>query len=693
MADVIVNGAPLVVDYGPQDLSTKQVPRQEEMTSQHLPKFFVWSQKGPTTPQLVTGTEVSAIYGSETLNEAGEYATHATPFINMLAGKGNPMMLTRLVPTDAPPPASLIAWLDVLPTTVDLYQRNDDGSYALDSKGDLIVTGTASGYKVKWVVTNDATAQQAAMFGKRVVARGSQTDGNGVQSQRWPVFETRASSQGKPGNRSGLRLWAPTTASVSAMPSKMMATHKAYPFYMQVINKPSDLGAVGTVGTMLGDQKLMVTFKEKAEDPVTGLKLYAGDTFIDAYQNVSDPRYATQYGDFGAFHAYAKNIETLVKMFQAAEAPFIDETSDFTADEADAHLFNFVTGVSSSNIPYHSYVFVDESDSVRWSDYTNVFAAGGGDGTMTNEVYDAMVADYMNKYLDPSDPVQDRAVAIESMFYDTGFSLPTKFSLYNALAYRRDVAVTQSTFIYGEEPLTEAQEQSVASALLTRARNFPESDYFGTPVGRVTIVGRSGRVRGSQWKGRVPVTYELAAMRADYMGGSSGAWKSGRNYDGAPGSVLRYMYDINITWVPGSTRNRYWDVGLNYPLSFNRNEYFFPCVRTVYQDDTSVLNSDITMLLICYLNKLAHKVWREFSGVSGLSDAVLCKRVNDYAAKLVDKKFDGRYKVIPDARISDMDALRGNTWQMAWKVGAPNMKTVMTTYTQVYRINELGKVS
>ena len=681
----------MVIDHGTQDLSTRSLPREPEAIPQHLPKFFTFAQKGPKEPQLVSGTEMANVFGMKTFDEASVYANQATPFINGVAGQANSMMLQRLVPEDAGPAASIILWLDVLPTSIDIYKRNADGSIAVDALGTPTVNGVSQGYKVKWVATSDKSATDAALFGQRTVMPGDQVDTlKNIQSQRYPIFELRASSQGEDANLAGIRLWAPTTKTVSAMPTKMMATHSAYPYFISVIRRPDRLSAPGIVSTTFGEQKLMVTFKPGVKDPTTGLQLYIGDSLVQAYQNLTDPRFPVQQGDFGALSVYSANIELLVKQFQKAEQAYLGINSDFTADPAQAHLFNFISGVSSQGVPYNSFVFVDSANSVRLSDYTNVYAAGGSNGTMDNANYNRLVIKAMADYLDPNSQVQERAIHVESMFYDTGLSNDAKLALINAIALRRDTAVTLSTYDVDGPDLSPTEEHSAAVGLRTRLQMFPESDYFGTPVMRGVIVGRSCRIRNSQWTKRVPLTYELAIKRAAYMGAGNGMWASGYNYDGAPGSIVEHCYDISIKWVPNSVRNRNWDIGLNWAAAYDRSSFFFPAIKTVYPNDTSVLNSDMTMLAICYLNKLAHKVWREFSGVSGLSNAQLVKRVNDYANSLISKKFDNRFIIQPNAQITDMDNLRGYSWSMPWKLYSPGMKTVMSTYTQAYRIEDIG---
>lgn len=218
---------------------------------------------------------------------------------------------------------------------------------------------------------------------------------------------------------------------------------------------------------------------------------------------------------------------------------------------------------------------------------------------------------------------------------------------------------------------------------------YPESDYFGTPVMRGMIVGRCGKLRNSQYSGYLPLSLEIAIKSAKYMGAGNGAWTNGNHFDGAPGSVLDYMTDISITWVPASVRNRNWDVGLNWVQSYDRRSYFFPALKTVYDDDTSVLNSYFTALAIGQLNKVAHAAWREFSGVSHLTNAQLVERINAFVIARTQKRFDERFVIVPDAFHTDDDLVRGFSFTLPIKIYAASMKTVMTSYVQAYRISDL----
>ena len=159
---------------------------------------------------------------------------------------------------------------------------------------------------------------------------------------------------------------------------------------------------------------------------------------------------------------------------------------------------------------------------------------------------------------------------------------------------------------------------------------YPESATFGTSVMRGMITAGSGYLINSLYTKRVPLTYEIVIKASRYMGASNGAWKSGFAFDRAPLNLVTEIKNIDVTWVPASTRNTLWAVGLNFVLNYQVRTQFFPALQTVYENDTSVLNSFFTVVAISYLNKIAHAAWREFSGSVSLTNAQLEEKVNNF---------------------------------------------------------------
>lgn len=699
-AATIVNAAPMTIMRGTQDLSTRPLIREPEDIPTHLPKFYLYTQKGPTTPQLVVGDSRTQIYGADSFDVRKKWANHATVFCNAVNAEGNAQMIQRVLPADAGPEANILLSLDVLPTQVPDYVRNTDGSIQTDANGDPVplMNGanpvTVAGFKAKWVVSSVNTVLGIQNFGHATIVAGDQSDG-AVQSQRYPVVQLKASSAGEWGNNVGIRLWAPTTSTSGGIDTRLLTQEKAFPYRMSVIKRANQMATAKVVENLYGEQSIQVTLKSGVISPSTDAQMFIGDVLLDAYQNVKDVRYPPLIGDFGSVAIYENNINTLVTMFHTAEMNYIDAASnpsaivtDFQGAAGEQHLFNFVSGNSSEGYPYHTFQLLGTAGSIKPNEFTNIYAAGSTDGTMSDAAFAGLVASEVAEYNNPNSNLLDTANNVESIIYDSGFPLATKYALLDFISIRKDTFVILSAYEVGGQRLSASQENSLAVALRTRAQLYPESDYFGTPVMRALVMGRSGKVRSSQYTGYLPASIEVAIKSARYMGAGNGIWKNGKAFDGAPGSILDYVYDVNVIYTPAGARNRDWDAGLNWVQSYDRRSLFIPALKTVYNDDTSVLNSYFTAMAICEINKVSERAWRHFSGVSHLSNAQLADRVNEFIIERTRGRFDERFIVEPNTYFTDADIARGYSWTTAVKIWAPNMKTVMTTFVQAHRLDD-----
>jgi hypothetical protein len=173
------------------------------------------------------------------------------------------------------------------------------------------------------------------------------------------------------------------------------------------------------------------------------------------------------------------------------------------------------------------------------------------------------------------------------------------------------------------------------------------------------------------------------------MGAANGALRNGFMFDKQPLSIIEELKDLDVTWLPASTRNNFWSYGLNFILKNSTRSYFLPAIKTVYNDDTSILNSYFTAMVLAYVNKIAHAAWRQFSGTVSFTNAQLEEKINEFVFNNTKDRFDNKYVIIPNATVTEMDAVRGYSWTLPIKVYGNNMKTVMTTYTESYRMEDL----
>jgi hypothetical protein len=706
----IVNGAPMTIALGTQDLSTETVTPTPEQIPQHLPLIYLYAQQGPLTTELVTGADLTNMYGTDSFDLRKQWANHATVLANTVNAAGNAIQVQRLQPADAAPPATLRLYLDVLAATIPQYQRNSDGSFVTDTSGNPVpVTGsttTAAGYVAKWVVkqinytTTDGVTTND--FGSATIVAGDLTYAGATgTSQRYPIMDLMVPSFGSYGNSNGIRLWAPTTQSSTPVNPNYLEDDMVYPFRIACVQQSSATGTAAVVATLDGEQYLDFTFKPNVIDLDTDSQISLGDIFIPAWQDLNDPSgIADQFGPFGQLAIYNSNIATLVGMFYTAEYAVNSQLgtfTDFTGAAGEQWLFNFVGATSSQGAPYSTFQLnTSDTDAAYLSQASNLYAAGGTDGTMTDTLFAGLVTDAIAAYADVTNPVMDMVGHPESIFWDSGFPLATKQALAQFISQRKDLFVALSTFSTLSPILTASEESSMAVALKSYLQQFPESDYYGTPTMRGMIVPGSGTLTGSLYSGMsdtvntdLPLTIELAQKSATYMGAGNGKWKAGYAFDTVPGSEIDLFSNINVTFWPATVRNTDWTNGMVGVELYGRRQAYFPALKTIYDNDTSVLNSFFNAVAICYLEKIGDMARRTFSGVTSMTNAQLITAVNKYVTNAVNGIFDNRFVITPVTTISGGDAQRGYSWTLVIQAYMPNMKTVATVSIQSYRLDSL----
>lgn len=695
-----VNAAPMVIDQGTKDNSTRTLPSSPLMVPQHCPLVWTYAGKGPIGRYYVDHDNVSLtqIYGDKTFDVNGPYFSHQTPFLQAFAANGNNMVVHRLVAPDATDVANVSLWLDVLETNVPVYIKNDDGSLKLDEAGqpEQLMAGvageeqpvTVAGYKVAWVTKNTVAPVGEYQRGLLTSAPGIQTEG-GQQSTQYPIFEFSAMDQGEDGNNLAVKLFPALQTDITPFPDGILNEGKVYPYYFGMVRLMDEVtGITNPVLNSFGSQQVTFITKEKGTHPSTGATIDLNKVTKDLYINVP----VAQQSGLGVAYTYHGNLNNVLEMFYNAEKDVSDEHRDEVINntEENFHALNIVSFCSSNGSPYKSVHLVNVEGATRITKNTNIFMGGSSDGTITKSLMDAQVAADLENYNSSLHEYNDLVKHPESIIYDSGFTNKTKKVFPKFIARRKDTFVALSTYAHDNPAASLDEQYSTAISLKTMIELYPESATFGTSVMRGIVVGGSGDLINSLYTERVPVLYEVAYKASRYMGAKDGKWKNGYLFDKAPLSVVGKIKNIDVTWVPASTRNTLWSAGLCFVLNYSIEETFIPAIQTVYEDDTSVLNSFFCAIAISYLNKIQHASWREFSGVSSLTNAQLETQVDAFISKNIKDKFDDMFVIIPETTVTEEDAIRGFSWHSNVKIYAPNMKTVAIARVEAYRIEDLG---
>ncbi len=682
MSSMIYNATPMPRLTGIKDESRGQNVRDDEQLPTHLPHFYIYAEQGPTEPTYVDGESLTTIFGQKTMDQRHKYYNHQSAFVNTALGRGNGVFVQRVIPNDAGPKSRILLSADIIAQDIQQYQRDPNGKFKLDASGQKIpVSGagaTVPGHKIKWVVnswTAGGTSEDFANVSSRV---GSLTDG-ADQSTLYPILELEANFVGEYGNNIALRLVAPSTDSEYPLNIDAVQSLKSMIYRLSLLRRDSVESSSNVVRTMDSDDWLDVCLSEDSIDLRNGFDYNFDERIVNAYQDLSAPGQSTPiYGPLGRAHLYRDNLELILEMIGEAEDEFGTLlVPDIVAEPEYLYTINPFTATSTDGIPYYSVELESVANgNQRFGDSSQVFGAGGSDGTMSNAAFDLLVRNELSNYGYTEYPLLDWAKYPMSAYYDSGFELDTKFAFFNVMARRKDVGIVLSTHVYGKPQLLPSEESSMAMTLNNMARNYPESVLHGTSVVRCLIFGHSGKLINGALRGYVPLTIEALSKFSAYMGAGNGLWVSTAAFDDENNNRLD-MFDprtVNQRWKPETARYRDWDNGLNWVESYDRKSLFFPAIQTVYNDDTSILNAAANMWIAIDLEKVAQNSWRHMTGNSKLSDAQFLERSDERITESVRGKYDNRALITPRTYYTASDRRRGYSYSCDITFAGNNMK-------------------
>ena len=692
-----VNGAPITITLGTDDRSIKRRLFERAPRAIHLPLVFLWAEWGPhDDAQVVYGNTIPLTYGDETLNLRGKFANHATAYAQLFLENANPLMIKRLVPRDIGPKASLRIYADVLEEEFDEIERELDGSFKKDINNDYVLTGNkVNGVRVKFtteVIPVDSVTK-VSEFRKGTIRTGTMTSATGQTSRMFPILDVEAPHLGSKGNNYGFRIWAPTDLDNNPVKRNLIEKDKVYPFRTMLVSRLNDQTTSKIVETIYGEKYDDFCFKPDLVDTDYAKERYINYVMINNYQDLN-PREGEplRFGPFGNMAVYQENLEYILKLILENEKDQLyvgNELGGLSTDpdSEDHYLVNFLGLQQPSGIPYQTARFDTGSDGVRFTENTDLYLAGASDGTMTEDEFADLVEAELDNFADPNHPYQDIIMYPCSFFWDSGFPLRTKYKMGKFISQRKNTNVIISTYISGERPLTTSEESARHISIVERVRSFAESDYFATPTFRAAVVSRSGKPLSSTYRNRLPCSFELANMVSRLAAGTS--FKQTYLFDRVPYNVFEKLGDVSSPWAPAVIRNRDWAAGMMWPERLTTRQIYFPASRTVYKEDTSVLTSVITSMIIAECQTVGILCQKQFSG--GLYTKPQLKvRVEDYCRDNLAMRFGELVRIEPECFFTDADNARGYSWSLVIRVWAPMMRTVEILHIEAYDLDDIA---
>jgi hypothetical protein len=537
------------------------------------------------------GAELQPIFGSSTFDPASKYYTPATQFAaTAMAGQGVELM--RLV-DPAATKARLGLFCSVTPGQITQYQKNSSGVRLTNQNGDYIpVTDTNNaivtepGVIIKWYVRALTSQEEYDTLTMSATVNGQ------VTTNSYPIMGFEVNSQGLYGNRQGFKLYSSGTELATVADGINSILYRFIPMELPLANSTT----ASIVPDIYGSEYSDVSFKDVAVYDKTytnyAFKYILGTNYTNSDTGDTLLPYQT--------HVYGENIGIIGTAALAV-------SSELGA--IDPYLIDLISGKDlSGNFYDHIEIHADSSTTVN-SAVIN-YAVGGTDG----EVSFTKLQELIRTWLAGSDHGEFPNVTQHPMthFYDPGFTMETKLLLFNMLDLRDSIKVDVTTQDAMLPPNTQAQDMSAAATLLVRAQMHPDYIINGVGNSRVGIYAHTGQlVNGTPYTGNIPFLLNRLVQRRDLDGGTYIKGSSG----GLPNSQVTLFKKPNWVADAEEVRKLFWGGCVNVVMHASRTVIFYPSLRTVYPNDTSLLSDDEISDRILYIYKICRFIWAKYAGV------------------------------------------------------------------------------
>lgn len=617
---------------------------------------------------------------------------------------------------------SMAKWkMDLTPESTEVHvtaaQSNDientlTGHTNWADKTVYVYADDATMYEPKWqtstrkkfTVDNSGTA---TLGGEETFGT---TPGVEEKSKIIPIFEVRAAEVGSWYNLVGFSFESLTGLSA---PSDIIEKTKNLAYNLYLYTKDSPLSSPRLSSNVYGDNYSQFTFQKDSINPLTGNDNSFEYVVRNSLFNTTDPNKALIYPFLEGIYLYRDNLTQFLQAVNLTEIPNWNTEPemmkdnievatatwyDYTGNNAEElkeeyGLINPFTCRTTNKVPYFSLSYDVNAPASKLADYTEVvlvnntpiFLANGSDGTMTPEAFEELVREDLANYANPEHMYMDLGLNIENFLYDTGFEIKTKEEMSKFQMIRKDTNVVGCTYYttLGDKLLSPEEEDGISNALVANARLYEESETFGTPTIRHSVF--IGTAAMPDKPARIPLTYEIAMKIANLMGGPDGRWIPSAMFDSDPKNRLQYLLDPFPKFISPSRKQALTKSGVNYVQAGGYNEFFFPALRTVYPDKTSIANSLINSLAIGTCERMAYIVWTKLTGDMKRTPAQFAEYGRGLAAELVNDIFGGVLQVTVDFTITEGDKERGFSWHLTYNIYGNVMKSVQAYTTKLYR--------
>lgn len=631
----------------------------------------------------LSGDNLFSFAGRSVVDFRSEYATFNTPFLRMFNQNANDVIFQRVVPDDAKL-GTFRFYAEKYIDKVPVYERDVvTGQVRYDSKGAPVVKEMVDGPVI--IIRKVAIDDDAGGYGAGRIIDGNIQGSDDNVSKLHPLWDMKGPYRGKDVNGFGLRMGVCHANSTTSISQDFHHEVGARVYTMQWVETIAGISSPVIWPTLKSTSSVMFSFAEGASHAKTKLDLDIDDVVPSNYQKRNpEVGMIPDYGPFEKFHVYRENI----KAMQDAIMEALGDNAPVSAD-----LIDIFQGVDLDGNPYDGVSVNPSSVSDRAiiNERHVHYLEGGSDGTMSMENYDELVRKELTLFPDRGNIRFDDELKYSlGILWDSGYSLETKEAMVNFISRSRNTFLGLCTHVYDDvhtdnrdmQMQTEESRKIYLNELVSQA---PESSLWGTAGCRGVIMGQTGVLRNSTYRGRVPCIYSLANMFSRYCGSSEGTCKPQYRFNRGALTVIEDLTDVTLTWKGNSVYASDWDASLISVSSYNMWEVHIKAIQSIYNEERSVLNNALVSFILTYVYRVADRVWADHTGEDRRTREEIAKDIQNEIISRLSGRIDEIVDINPVAYFTEEDINRGNSITVDINAYGNVLFTRMNTTIRVFR--------
>lgn len=632
--------APSATLHGIDDQSGRPPQYESTALSQHTPLLMLMTRRGPVEPLFLSSAQFDIHYDLKSIEVSSDWHTHQSILAQIAVKTGNvTMVVKRMVDENC---KSSTLWLGKDLTTDKVVVSDLEDKQRLTSTGNVV-----------------------------------------------PILEFETANPGRWGNQIGLQVFVADERKQNSLGAMLGAVI----YEAVVVEEDEFTGKQRVINNLSGESSTFFTMKR--------------DSYAKDFYPLDDE--TTAESIFNRDSAYVNNINYYFDDIMTAS--YIQPTGAVTRQEYFKYFKLNIESVAQLALNPNLFwkedllTAIQTDNNFAFKRNLTAFAMGGNDGFKTTSP--SIVENRLEKHrlyetacyswlasIDETNPIVDMARYPYSTLWDSGFTRLTKEMFKNVLIYRKDVWIAMaasSVHRYYEEggetyfdyqPKLNTQE-SISLAIMYRSMftGIPESQTYGTPTVRATLVCQDGVNRNSTYRKRQTINADLFEKICNYCGSGEGKWNAEKAFDSKQLNVLDNWHDMSMDYMSPNILGYSWDAGLIYVQNKDTRRKFYPTYQTLYPDDTSVLNNIFTMMACCWIEKKHYQAWTRVTGDSKSTDLEIAEKLDQYLNSSLMNAFDGRFITVSKTEYSRSDKLNGFSYTTS-----TDIYSTVTKHTANYKI-------